>query len=257
MKRVLTALELIPLVVYAVLGDNLWLFYGVLTTVALICYHEYAGIAAAYGFGKLGPIGYAGIWLLAPYEQYLLLFVTLLTLATLAISMRGDDLAKSLPRAALLMTGVLYIFGSWRFAVLLRVNLNKPYWLMFALAINWVGDAAAYYVGRSFGRHRLAPRVSPNKSWEGAAASVTAAALFGWLFLRLVLPAAPAWQAIAVAAAANVAGQLGDLVESAIKRGADVKDSGTILPGHGGFLDRIDSTLFALPVVYLYLRFVA
>ena len=252
MKRILTALVLIPLVVYAVLGDNLWAFYGVLTAVALICYHEYAGIAAAYGFGPLGPLGYAGIWLLAPFEQYLLLFLTLFALAALAISMRGD-LAKSLPRAALLLMGVLYIFGAWRFAVLLRVNY-KPDWLMFALAINWVGDAAAYYVGRRFGRHRLAPRVSPNKSLEGAAASVAAAALFGWLCARAFLSGVPAWHPVAVAAFGSVAGQLGDLVESAIKRGAGVKDSGTILPGHGGFLDRVDSTLFALPVVYLYLR---
>ena len=78
--------------------------------------------------------------------------------------------------------------------------------------------------------------------------------LFGWAFLHATLPQVPAWHAIALAAAGNAAGQLGDLAESAIKRGAGVKDSGTILPGHGGFLDRVDSTLFALPVVYLYLR---
>jgi phosphatidate cytidylyltransferase len=83
---------------------------------------------------------------------------------------------------------------------------------------------------------------------------VAASVLFGWLFLRWTLPQVPVWHAIPLAAAGNVAGQLGDLVESAIKRGAGVKDSGTILPGHGGFLDRVDSTLFALPVVYLYLR---
>ena len=125
---------------------------------------------------------------------------------------------------------------------------------MFALALSWVGDSAAFYVGRTLGKHRLAPRVSPKKSWEGSAASVAASMLFGWLFLRWTLPQVPAWHAIPLAAAGNVAGQVGDLVESAIKRGAGVKDSGTILPGHGGFLDRVDSTLFALPVVWLYLR---
>jgi len=255
MKRVLTALVLLPLVVYVVVWGPLWSFYAVLGAVALICYHEYAGIAAAYGFGSLGPIGYVGIWLLAPYEQNLLLFLTLFALAILALSLRGEDLAKALPRAALLLLGVVYVFGCWRFAALLRVNYN-PYWLMLALALSWVGDIAAYYVGRSLGRHKLAPRVSPKKSWEGAAASVAGSMLFGWLFLRGVLPSVPAWQAVVLAAAGNVAGQLGDLVESAIKRGAGVKDSGTILPGHGGFLDRVDSTLFTLPVVYLYLRVV-
>jgi phosphatidate cytidylyltransferase len=166
--------------------------------------------------------------------------------------MRMNDLAKSLPRTALLLVGVVYVFGCWRYAVLLR-NVS-PYWLLFALALSWVGDIAAYYVGRSLGRHHLAPRVSPKKSWEGSAASVAASVIFGWWFVRWTLPQVPAWHAVLLAALGNAAGQLGDLVESAIKRGAGVKDSGTILPGHGGFLDRVDSTLFALPVVYLYLR---
>jgi phosphatidate cytidylyltransferase len=254
MKRILTALALLPLVLYVVLWGPLWSFFAVLTTVALICYYEYAGIAAAYGFGSLGPLGYgAGLWLLLLGEEALLM-LTLLVLSALALSLRLDDLAKALPRAALLLAGVVYVFGCWRYAVLLR-NIS-PYWLLFAMALSWVGDIAAYYIGRSLGRHRLAPRVSPKKSWEGSGASVAASVLFGWLFLRWTLPQVPVWHAIPLAAAGNVAGQLGDLVESAIKRGAGVKDSGTILPGHGGFLDRVDSTLFALPVVYLYLRLV-
>jgi phosphatidate cytidylyltransferase len=252
MKRILTALALLPLVLYVVLWGPLWSFFAVLTTVALICYYEYAGIAAAYGFGSLGPLGYgAGLWLLLLGDEALLM-LTLLVLSALALSLRLDDLAKALPRAALLLAGVVYVFGCWRYAVLLR-NAS-PYWLLFAMALSWVGDIAAYYIGRSLGRHRLAPRVSPKKSWEGSAASVAASVLFGWLFLRWTLPQVPVGHAIPLAAAGNVAGQLGDLVESAIKRGAGVKDSGTILPGHGGFLDRVDSTLFALPVVYLYLR---
>ena len=254
MKRILTALALLPLVLYVVLWGPPWSFFAVLTTVALICYYEYAGIAAAYGFGSLGPLGYgAGLWLLLLGEEALLM-LTLLVLCALALSLRLDDLAKALPRASLLLAGVVYVFGCWRYAVLLR-NISH-YWLLFAMALSWVGDIAAYYIGRSLGRHRLAPRVSPKKSWEGSAASVAASVLFGWLFLRWTLPQVPVWHAIPLAAAGNVAGQLGDLVESAIKRGAGVKDSGTILPGHGGFLDRVDSTLFALPVVYLYLRLV-
>ncbi len=253
MKRILTALVLLPLVLYVVLvGRPWWSFYAVLTPVALICFHEYSGIVAAYGFGKLGPLGYAaGLWLLLAGEEGLLV-LTLLALAALSLTLRMDDLAKSLPHAAAMVLGVVYIFGCWRFAVLLR-NAS-PYWLMFALALSWVGDIAAYYVGRGLGRHRLAPVVSPKKSWEGSAASVAASVLFGWLFLHATLPQVPVWHSITLAAMGNVAGQLGDLVESAIKRGAGVKDSGTILPGHGGFLDRVDSTLFALPAVYLYLR---
>jgi phosphatidate cytidylyltransferase len=252
MKRVLTALVLLPLVLYVIFADSPWPFLAVLSCIALICYHEYATIAAAYNFGKLGPIGYAaGLWLMLGGEQGLLL-LTLAALATMALAMRAADLAHALPRAALMLFGVVYVFGCFHFAVLLRAR--SPYWLLFALAINWIGDIAAFYVGRTLGKHRLAPRVSPKKSWEGAAASVAGSILFGGLLIRYALPGVPQWHALIAAAMGNVAGQLGDLAESAIKRGAGVKDSGTILPGHGGFLDRVDSSLFALPVVYLYVQ---
>src|SRR5262249_33821291 len=111
----------------------------------------------------------------------------------------------------------------------------------------------AYFIGRKLGKHKLATRVSPNKSWEGAAASVAASMLFGAAYLTRFVEGVTILEAIGITAAANIAGQIGDLAESAMKRGAGVKDSGTILPGHGGFLDRVDSTLFTLPVVYGYL----
>jgi phosphatidate cytidylyltransferase len=127
---------------------------------------------------------------------------------------------------------------------------------MYGLLLNWVGDIGAYYIGRPFGKHKLAPRVSPKKSWEGSIASVFTSAVVGTFYLQRFLPIVPLWQAAALSVAANIAGQLGDLAESAMKRGAHVKDSGVILPGHGGLLDRVDSTLFALPVIYAYLRLV-
>jgi len=89
-----------------------------------------------------------------------------IALILLALAMHGDDLAKSLPRAALLLAGIVYVFGCWKCAIPLR-ELN-PHWLMYALLVNWVGDMGAFYVGRRWGRHKMAPRVSPNKSWEGA-----------------------------------------------------------------------------------------
>ena len=121
---------------------------------------------------------------------------------------------------------------------------------MFALMVNWIGDTGAYYAGRQFGRHKLAPAISPGKSWEGAVASALTAIVFGQIYLPLAIPGTSLLKAGLLALAANVAGQAGDLAESAIKRGAGVKDSGTLLPGHGGMLDRVDSTLFALPVLY-------
>jgi phosphatidate cytidylyltransferase len=127
---------------------------------------------------------------------------------------------------------------------------------MYALILNWAGDAGAYYVGVRFGRHKMAPRVSPKKSWEGAAASVATSILIAVPYLVHFVAGVPILAAILLTAAANAAGQIGDLAESAMKRGAGVKDSGTLLPGHGGFLDRVDSTLFAMPVIYVFLQVV-
>ena len=255
MKRILTAAALVPIVAYAVLWANFWVFLAVLAAVACLCYREYAAIAADYGFGALGPLGYGAGLLLLVWEGDAWLLAALLACIALSLATRADDLSRALPRAALLVLGVLYIFGCWKCAMPLRER--SPHWLMYALLLNWAGDIGAYYVGRNFGRHRLAPRVSPKKSWEGAAASVVASVLFAGAYLLRFVPEVSIPTAIALTAAANVAGQLGDLAESAIKRGAGVKDSGGILPGHGGFLDRVDSTLFALPVIWAWLRLAA
>jgi phosphatidate cytidylyltransferase len=252
MKRVLTAAALIPIVVYVVLWANAWIFLAVLFAVAFLCWREYDGIASAYGFGAPGLVGAVAGYLLLAWPAETWLYLTVLALAALALAMRADDLAKSLPRAALLLTGVVYVFGAWKCAIPLR-EIN-PHWLLYGLMVSWTGDIGAYYVGRKFGKHRLAPRVSPNKSWEGAAASVASSVLISGAYLWRFVPGMTVALAVGITVAANIAGQFGDLAESAMKRGAGVKDSGTILPGHGGFLDRVDSTLFALPVILAYLR---
>ena len=254
MRRVLTAAALIPIVVYVVLGANFWVFLAVLATVAVLCYREYDAIAAGYGFGAPGPLGYGAGLLLLVWEGETWLLATVAALVALSMAMRSEDLAKALPRAALLATGIVYVFGCWKCAMPLRAQ--NPHWLMYALLLNWAGDAGAYYVGRKFGRHKMAPRVSPHKSWEGAIASVATSVLVAGAYLLRFVPQVSIVLAITLTAAANAAGQLGDLAESAMKRGAGVKDSGGILPGHGGFLDRVDSTLFALPVIYAYVRLV-
>jgi phosphatidate cytidylyltransferase len=252
MKRILTAAALIPIVVYVVLWANFWVFFAVLTLVAFLCYREFDVLGEAYGFGPPGPVGYgAGLLLLVSRQETWLLILGL-ALILMAAAMRGEDLAKALPRAAVLLAGVLYIFGAWKCAMPLR-ELD-PHWLMYGLLVNWSGDMGAYYVGRRWGRHKLAPRISPNKSWEGAVASVVSSLLIAGPYLLYFVPWVGLAQAAALTVAANAAGQLGDLTESAIKRGAGIKDSGTILPGHGGFLDRVDSTLFSLPLIYAYLK---
>jgi phosphatidate cytidylyltransferase len=167
-------------------------------------------------------------------------------------------LAWRLPaRAAVSGLGLL-AFGLPYFAVpivsLCHLQRRDPGLLLLLLAIVWFGDSAAYYLGSRWGRRKLAPVMSPNKSWEGAVAGLLASAL-----------AAVAWSLwrqggvdttlLALTAVTAVAAQLGDLVESALKRAAEVKDSGDLLPGHGGVLDRMDALLFAAPVWYLGLRF--
>ena len=251
MKRLLTAAALIPFILYVVYLGQAWLLFGVTALVAVICYSEYSGLAAGYGVTKPGPVGYAaGLLVLATKPQDGYLILTLVAVIALSLVLRLEDLSQALPHAAFLLFGIVYIFGAWKFAILLRAE--SPHWLGFALMLNWIGDGFAYYIGKSFGRHRLATRISPNKTWEGSVASIVGSMLFGIFYLNRTL-GVPMVEAALLSACANVAGQAGDLAESALKRGAGVKDSSNLLPGHGGLLDRVDSTLFALPVVYLKL----
>jgi len=252
MKRILTAAALIPIVVYVVLWANFWVFFAVLAAVAFLCYREFEVLTEAYGFGAPGSLGYGAGLLLLVWSQETWLLILGLALILMAAAIRGDDLKKSLPRAAVMLAGLVYIFGSWKCAMPLREI--DPHWLMYALLVNWAGDMGAYYVGRRWGRHKMAPRISPQKSWEGALASVAASVLIAGAYLLRFVPWIAVAPVVALTVAANAAGQIGDLTESALKRGAGLKDSGTILPGHGGFLDRVDSTLFSLPLIYAFLK---
>jgi len=254
MRRVLTAAVLIPLVLAIVIWGPSSLVFAAVALCAIICYREYCGIAAGYGVANLGPVGYAAGLALLALDDHAAIFLTVLALVALSLSMRNSDLSETLPRSAALLLGVLYIFGTWKCAIFLRVA--GWHWLLFALAINWVGDISAYYVGKNLGRHKLAPQISPGKTWEGSIASAITSVAFGVAFLNRFAPGVTVIEAFAVSTLANVAGQLGDLAESALKRGAKMKDSGDLLPGHGGLLDRVDSALFTMPAVYVYLRLV-
>lgn len=252
MKRIATAAVLIPSFLWVILAAPPPVFLIVLAAVASLCYYEYSNIAALHldevpSFAR-NPIGYgAGLVLLVLPRQEIT-FLCLLSAVVMVQSLRVRSLRESLPMASFILLGVVYCYGAWRCAAGLRSI--SPWWLLFALAINWVGDSFAYYFGRLFGRHKLAPSVSPAKSWEGTIASLVGTTVLGALYLRQFLPNVALWQAVVLCVAGNLAGQLGDLCESAFKRGAGVKDSGNLLPGHGGWLDRVDSSMFSLPVVY-------
>jgi len=256
MTRILTALVLIPLVVWVVLAGPQWALLAIMAAVGLIAFHEFDTIAGAQGIAKSGGVGLAAglILLFAPEPAWVV--IGILAVVLMVVELRQVDFSKALPGAATALLGVVYIFGAWRSALALRAVDPPfgPHWLMIALLVSWAGDTAALYVGRSIGRHKLAPRVSPSKTWEGSIGSVVGGVLAAGVYAHYLIPSAPVWLVLAVAAAGNIAGQLGDLCESAFKRGAGVKDSGTTLPGHGGWLDRIDSSLFSIPVVYALLR---
>jgi phosphatidate cytidylyltransferase len=277
MRRVLTAAVLIPVVLLLVfLGPRWqWLFTLAVAGVAVLAGWEYLGLTKRLGANPPRiPVLVALLILFAVNFQWPedtpavfgLLGLGVLVYCTFFRAVQGvmADAAASI--FCLLYTGLALIA-----LPTLRAQSNGASQVTFLLLVVWFGDTAAYYVGRNFGRHKLAPTISPGKSWEGAigsvAGSVAAAGLLLWLatfqqhsdFLSTVLqrwdmapltyPDQPVyWLVLAVVV--NVAGQVGDLAESALKRSANVKDSGSLLPGHGGVLDRIDALLLAAPVLW-------
>ncbi len=307
MKRVITAVILIPIVVVALFKAPLWLFTLLVFGVAVLAAHEYLGIAKAQGFQPMVVASYcflalsfAVFYLIGEllstmkFEAALGGFIAMLffaglpaiTLVTplvfLLLGLSRDPLSQALPSAAVSYLLLPYVAFTLGVLVILQPVANGALYLLFLMLLVWCGDIAAYYIGRAVGKHKLAPRISPGKSWEGAVASVAGAVIVGVLLFHFInpivgglqsmrllaplapfqleptmshapaLPSAPLWIVALFAICVNVTAQLGDLVESAIKRGAGVKDSGTILPGHGGVLDRIDALLFALPVGLIF-----
>lgn len=174
-----------------------------------------------------------------------LIGVTVLTLAT------RRPLVEALPAAGINSSALLLVALPLTFAVRIHgISLVGPYLLLFTLVITWVGDSSAYFVGRAMGRVPFARHLSPKKTWEGAVASFAGSVLVAVIAAHWVNNAT--LRLVGMAAVGNIAGQLGDLLESAYKRSAGVKDSGALLPGHGGMLDRIDALILAIPVVWYY-----
>lgn len=163
----------------------------------------------------------------------------------------GDSLQGAADRVGRHVLGIGWV-GLLLFLPLIRGLDHGVAWIFLVLTIPWAGDTGAYFAGRAFGKHPLAPRVSPKKTWEGFAGGLVAA-IVGVFIVRAVadLPIA-LWEAVALGAALGSAAVLGDLSESLLKRAFDVKDSGWIMPGHGGILDRIDSLLFVAPLLYAF-----
>jgi phosphatidate cytidylyltransferase len=290
LKRIATAVVLIPIVLLLVLRAPVPVLAVVAAAVALITVQEFLKLTESYGVQPLRLPTYIFVGLVfvllgasaigETAQVSGLKFVLGLGFSCaiapflfLTISMRRAQMGGAYPAAAASVFAFAYIALPMAMLVQIRQQVAGAFWLLYLLLIVWAGDVFAYFVGRSLGRALMAPRISPKKTWEGAAASLAASLLVTSLlfshslqissFLLRVglierrdgmfgLEKPEMWPIILLTVALNIAAQLGDLVESLIKRGAGVKDSGTILPGHGGMLDRIDALLFATPVLWFY-----
>ena len=289
LKRIATAVVLIPIVMLLVLRAPMPVLTVFAAAVALVTVQEFLKLTESYGVEPLRLPTYIFVgllflllaWTTAGETPQLsaLKFVlgsgfacAIAPFVFLTITMRRAQMSGAYPAAAASAFAVVYIALPMATLVQLRQQWAGAFWLLYLLLVVWAGDIFAYGVGRSVGRYLLAPRVSPKKTWEGAAASLAASLLVGSLLLTYALqissfllrvrlierrdglfgPKPELWPLVLLTVALNIAAQLGDLVESLIKRGAGVKDSGTILPGHGGMLDRIDALLFAAPLLWYY-----
>jgi phosphatidate cytidylyltransferase len=290
LKRIATAVVLIPIVMLLVLRAPVPVLAVFAAAVALATVQEFLKLTESYGVEPLRLPTYIFVGLIfvllaltaaAENPQVSALkFVLAAGFASalapfifLTIAMRRTQLSGAYPAAAASTFAFVYVALPMAMLVQLRQQWAGAFWLLYLLLVVWAGDIFAYFVGRSVGRHLMAPRISPKKTWEGAAASLAASLVVGSLLFTYALPISSfllrlrlierrdglfglekpeLWPVILLTMAVNIAAQLGDLVESLIKRGAGVKDSGTLLPGHGGMLDRIDALLFAAPVLWFY-----
>jgi phosphatidate cytidylyltransferase len=290
LKRIATAVVLIPIVMLLVLRAPVPVLAVFSAAIALLTVYEFLKLTESYGVQplRLPTYIFAGLLFLLlgvnaageTPQLSALKFVLELAVAGaiapfvfLTISMRRVALNSAYPAAAASTFAFVYIAVPMAMLVQLRQQWAGAFWLLYLLLVVWAGDIFAYFVGRSVGRHLMAPRISPKKTWEGAAASLAASLVVGILLFSHALQISSfllragliqrrdglfglekpeLWPIILLTIIVNIAAQLGDLVESLIKRGAGAKDSGTILPGHGGMLDRIDALLFAAPVLWFY-----
>jgi len=279
-KRIVTAAVLIPFVVGLVLWGSTGVMAIVLALIMLLSLFEYFALGDAIGH-RAYRYWTATCALILVYVQWLsataprilhegyelidfnfarflgglpevqdVFFLFVLGVAAITLWTKRP-LVETLPAAGISASGLLLVAFPLRYAVRLHgIGPQGPRLLLFALVITWVGDSAAYFVGRAMGSHPLAPHLSPKKTWEGTVASFVGSLIVGWVFARWITMPLP--HLLAMAGAGNIAGQVGDLLESAYKRSAGIKDSGSLLPGHGGVLDRIDALILAIPVVWYY-----
>jgi len=266
MKRVLTALILAPLVLVLVFIGPMWLITGAVAGVAMLAAWEFLALTEHRGAKPprvltLGSIAllFAGNYQWPDETATLFGFFCIVLLVYCTFT---SPVERALADATSSVFALFYLGLTLLPIPMLREATNGPSLLAFLFLTVWAGDTVAMYAGRAFGKSKLAPNLSPNKTWAGAIGSIIGAMsvagillalstyLAQWNSVKLSYSDAPWWYWLVLAVVVNVAAQVGDLAESALKRSAGVKDSGTLLPGHGGILDRIDALLLAAPVLW-------
>jgi phosphatidate cytidylyltransferase len=260
--RLLTGLVLVAVTVYLIGWAPPWLFFLALLATIEWSLAEYSALCRHAGFKAIPVAGYVsgGLLCLVPAlggqqsNAWLLIVLVLAILAVLSWALfSATDLRDYFGAVASTLFGIFYLGLNLSWLMPLRfsdpVRGRKLIFLLFLVIC--CSDTFAYLGGRALGRTPLLARVSPKKTVEGSVIGLLAALLAAGVYLHWAWPAASLGKMLALAGCMAVAGQVGDLAESALKRGANVKDSGNLLPGHGGLLDRIDGLLFAIPVAWL------
>jgi phosphatidate cytidylyltransferase len=261
-KRFITALWGIPLVIVTVWFSRpeypfplFTVLAGIWGLLAVLEFYKMAGVAKSLPLTVYGAVATV-LFIAYPHCTFQFVLPVLIT-ATVALSLIMLVFLRQTEGVfagwAWTMGGIINVGWLLGLLVTLRIKAGRD-WVFLALFATFVSDTAAYFIGKAFGRHKLAPQISPGKTWEGAIAGVIGGIIISVLFTLDTPLQFPLnyWQAILLGALISVFGQLGDLAESLLKRNAGVKDSGKLMPGHGGLLDRLDSILFAGAVVYLY-----
>jgi phosphatidate cytidylyltransferase len=266
MKRVLTALVLAPLVLALVFLGPMWLITLVVAAVAMLAAWEFLALMEHRGAKppKVLTLGTIGLLFAANYRwpDETITFFGFFCVVLLVYCTFSSPVERALSDATASVFALFYLGLTLIPLPMLRAASNGPSLLAFLFLTVWAGDTVAMYAGRAFGKRKMAPNLSPNKTWAGAIGSVVGAVAVAGILLglssylaqldsvKLSFADAPPWYWLVLAVVVNVAAQIGDLAESALKRSAGVKDSGTLLPGHGGILDRIDALLLAAPVLW-------
>jgi phosphatidate cytidylyltransferase len=260
--RVVTGIVALLIVLPPIVWGGYWGLAALVALVVLIAVEESSHLVRSERRRELliaEMIGAMALfWTVQLFPSLSLLIAGLVVIALFTVHLLAlHDISKAGPLLAGSFVSVFY--APLLLAFLPMVRREEPdglHWIFFLMLVSWAGDTGAYLAGRTFGRHKLYPQVSPGKTVEGFFGGVVFAVLGAFLARAWFFPALTITDCLVLAPVADIAGVVGDLAESMLKRSAGVKDSGKIFPGHGGILDRVDSLLFSSPVVYAYIVWV-